>query len=162
MGRRAVVRVGRDRTIKRHQNAAAAQAEADWFERVPWAVPRLLDVDGPTLVLETCTPYRRCGPGWRPAAELHALLTRLHADGIHHRDVHVLNLVRSAAGRVLLIDWETAIYQPSELSYDLHGPEASGVPVPAIHAPYTPQWWGSPQRMSIRSQWGCDVPAEAA
>jgi hypothetical protein len=95
-------------------------------------------------------------------AELHVLLLRLHAEGVHHRDVHVRNLVRAADGRPLLIDWETAIHWPSALSYDLHGPDASGVPVPEIHAAHTPQWWGSPQRMSIRSQWGCDVPAEAA
>lgn len=160
--RRATVRVRPDRTIKRHRTEAAAAAEAAWYERVPWAAPRLLDLAGRTLVIETCTPQARCGPRWRPVAELHALLLRLHAEGIHHRDVHVRNIVRGQDGRPLLIDWETATHQPTDLSYDLHGPDASGVPVPEIHAQHTPQWWGSAQRMSIKSQWGCDVPAEAA
>lgn len=162
MARRAVVSVGPRRTTKRHRSPEAARAEAAWYERVPWAAPRLLAVEGSTLVLETCTPQARCDPGWRPVRELHELLRRLHAAGVHHRDVHVRNLVRDTDGRVLLIDWETALRQPSAVSYDLYGPEASGVPVPELHARHTPQWWGSPQRMSIRSQWGCDVPAEAS
>lgn len=160
MSRRATVRVGLTRTTKRHRSAAAAAAEAAWYERVPWAAPRLLAVDGPVLVLETCTPQVRCGPAWRPVDQLRDLLLRLHTDGIHHRDVHVRNLVRAPDGRPLLIDWETAIHLPSDLSYDLHGPDASGVPAPEIHTNHTPQWWGSQQRMSIRSQWGCDVPAQ--
>lgn len=157
---RASVRVGPQQTIKRYRTPEAAEAEAAWYQRVPWAAPRLLDAAGRSLVLETCTPYVRCPPSWRPARELAELLRRVHAEGIHHRDVHVGNLVRADDG-LLLIDWETAIWQPSDLSYDLHGPEASGVPVPEIHARHTPQWWGSPQKMSIKSQWGCDVPAEA-
>jgi hypothetical protein len=160
--RRATVRVRPDRTIKRHRTAAAAAAEAAWYERVPWAAPRLLDVTGRILVVETCTPQVRCGPRWRPVAELHALLARLHAEGIHHRDVHVRNIVRGPDGGPLLIDWETAIHQPSAMSYDLYGPDASGVPVPEIHAQHIPQWWGSPQRYSIRSQWRRDVPAQTA
>ena len=157
---RALVRVGPQRTIKRYRTPAEAHAEAAWYGRVPWASPRLLAVDGATLVLETCTPQVRCGPDWRPVAELHELLRRLHAEGIHHRDVHVRNLVRGHHGEVLLVDWETAIHRPTPRSYDLHGPDVSGVPVPDIHARHTPQWWASPQRYSIRSQWGCDVPAE--
>jgi tRNA A-37 threonylcarbamoyl transferase component Bud32 len=155
-----VVRVGRERTTKRHRTEAAAEAEAEWYQRVPWAAPRLLDVDGATLVLETRPPALRL-PGWRPVDELYALLLRLHAEGIHHRDVHVGNVVRGPDGPQL-IDWETATRQPSALSYDLYGPDASGVPVPGIHARHIPQWWGSQQRMSIKSRWGCDVPAEAA
>lgn len=160
MARRAVVRVGRERTMKRYRSPAAAHAEAAWYQRVPWAAPRLLDVDGATLVLETLPVALRL-PGWRPAAALRDLLLRLHAEGVHHRDVHVRNVVRGPSGP-LLIDWEAAICQPSTLSYDLYGPDASGVPVPEIHAQHIPQWWGSQQRMSIKSQWGCDVPAEAA
>ena len=161
MNRRATVRVAPGRTLKKHGTAEAASAEAAWYERVPWAAPRLLDIDGRMLLIETCVPYVRCPPSWRPAADLAALLRRLHAEGIHHRDVHVANLVCDRDGHPLLIDWETAIYRPAPLSYDLCGPDASGVPAPAIHARHTPQWWGSPQKMSIRSQWGCDVPAEA-
>lgn len=161
MTRRAIVRVTPPRTFKRHRTAEAASAEASWYEQLPWACPPLLDIDGRLLVIGTCTPYVRCPPSWRPVTALAELLKRLHAEGVHHRDVHVRNLVRDQDGRPLLIDWETAVRQPSDLSYDLYGPDASGVPVPPIHARHTPQWWGSPQKMSIKSQWGCDVPAEA-
>lgn len=152
MGRRASVRVGRSHTVKRYATAAEAAAEAAWYERLPWAGPRLLGVDGPQLVLET-RPAACAVMGWRPAVELRELLLAIHAEGVHHRDVHVRNIVQGPDGRPLLIDWETAIQQPCPLSYDLHGPEASGVPVPAIHEGLTPQWWGSDQKMSIRMCW---------
>lgn len=152
MARRAMVKVGRSCTVKRYATAAAAWAEVEWYERVPWAAPRLLDVEGAALIVETL-PVAAALPGWRPAAALRELLEALHAEGVHHRDVHVRNIVRAGDGRPLLIDWETAIHQPAALSYDLHGPDASGVPVPEIHAGLTPQWWGSPQPASISKRW---------
>jgi 2-polyprenyl-3-methyl-5-hydroxy-6-metoxy-1,4-benzoquinol methylase len=150
VGRRARVVVRPDRTIKTYSDPALAAVEAGWYQRVPWACPRLLDFDGAELVIETC----RAGttPGWRPADELRELLVALHAAGIHHRDVHVRNVVRRS-GRPLLIDWETAIHQPSDLSYDLWGPDRSGVPVPDLHRGLAPAWWGSPQHVSIKNQW---------
>lgn len=152
MARRAAVEVGHSRTVKRYADPAAAAAEAAWYQRVPWAAPRLLAVDGSTLVLETRpTAYRL--PQWQPVAALRDLLSALHAEGVHHRDVHVRNIVQGENGGPLLIDWETALLQHSALSYDLHGPEASGIPVPDIHAGITPQWWGSPQKCSIRMRW---------
>lgn len=63
------------------------------------------------------------------------------------------NVVKGRAGQPLLIDWETAIEYPAELSYDLHGPEASGVPIPEIHRRLIPAWWGSREKMSIKNQW---------
>lgn len=150
---RAVIRVGPEVTIKSHVDAAAAAAEAGWYERVPWAAPRLLAVHGPDLHLQTL-PVAAHLHTWRPVEQLRALLERLHGEGIHHRDVHVRNLVRGEGDEPLLIDWETAIHQPSPRSYDLHGPDASRVPVPHIHAGLTPQWWGSAQQSSIAKRWG--------
>lgn len=150
--RRATIRVTADVTVKTHLTAAAAEAEAAWYRRVPWAAPRLLAVDGPALTVETL-PTAAHSRGWRPVAELRHLLERLHGHGIHHRDVHVRNVVRGAGGVPLLIDWETAIHWPAARSYDLHGPASSGVPVPDIHAGLTPQWWGSAQPSSISQRW---------
>ncbi|MDH2392322.1 phosphotransferase [Streptomyces sp. HNM0663] len=160
MGRRAAVTVGRSHTVKRYADAQAAAAEAAWYRRLPWAAPRLLNVDGPVLVLQTL-PTARSLPGWRPAAALWELLAAVHAEGVHHRDVHVGNIVQANDGSPLLIDWETGLWQPSALSYDLHGPHASGIAVPDIHTGLTPQWWGSPQAASIGRRWGnAGVPAQ--
>lgn len=155
MGLRALVEVFPDRTIKTYKEPALAVVEAEWYVRVPWACPRLLDLDGGTLTIETCEP----GPDlldWRPADQLRELLGSVHAEGIHHRDLHLRNVVRARDGRPLLIDWETAIEHPATLSYDLHGPAASGVPIPEIHTRLIPAWWGSREKMSIKNQWGVE------
>jgi hypothetical protein len=157
MGDRATVRIGPKRAVKRYATPAEAEAEAAWYQRVPWAAPKLLDVIGSTLVIQT-HPVAYHHPKWRPAQALYELLTALHAEGIHHRDVHVKNIVASHNGP-LLIDWETALHHPTPVSYDLYGPDASGIPAPKIHDGYEPQWWGSKQRMSIRNRWECHVPA---
>ena len=151
MGKRAKLVVLPDRTIKTYQDPALAEVEVGWYQRVPWACPRLLDFDGLALVIETCHAGTDL-PDWRPVDELRKLLGALHTEGIHHRDVHLRNVVRRS-GLPLLIDWETAIFHPSKFSYDLSGPEKSGVPVPVIHRRMIPAWWGSRQRMSIKNQW---------
>ncbi len=102
-------------------------------------------------MIQTCHAGTKL-PEWRPVEALRELLGALHAEGIHHRDVHLKNVVRRS-GRPLLIDWETAIFHPSEFSYDLWGPEKSGVPIPDIHRRMIPAWWGSKLRMSIKNQW---------
>jgi hypothetical protein len=153
MGDRARVAVLPDHTTKTYKIPSLAAAEAEWYRRVPWATPRLLDFDGLKLTIET----RHAGtafPHWRPADALRELLSALHAEGIHHRDVHLRNVVKGKHGVPLLIDWETAIEQPAEYSYDLWGPDVSRVPVPTIHARHIPAWWGSTDRTSIMNQWG--------
>lgn len=152
MGNRARVKVLPDRTTKTYLDPALAAIEAEWYLRVPWACPRLLDLDGATLTIET-RHVATAFPEWRPIEPLRELLSALHAEGIHHRDLHLKNVVKGPAGQPLLIDWETAIEYPAELSYDLHGPEASGVPIPEIHRRLIPAWWGSREKMSIKNQW---------
>lgn len=151
MGTRAKILVEPDHVIKTYEDPMLAAAEADWYRLVPWACPRLLDLDGATLTIERCEPATDV-PEWRPVAALRELLSALHAEGIHHRDLHVKNVV-GRSGSPLLIDWETAILWPSERSYDLVGPDASGVPIPEIHTRLIPAWWGSRERMSIKNQW---------
>lgn len=153
MGDRARISVLPEITTKTYKSPALAKAEAGWYLRVPWATPRLLDFDGLTLTIET----RHAGtafPHWRPADQLRELLSALHAEGVHHRDVHLRNVVKGKHGVPLLIDWETAIDYPSEYSYDLWGPDLSRVPVPEIHTRHLPAWWGSTDRTSIMNQWG--------
>jgi hypothetical protein len=153
MGDRARVAVLPDRTTKTYKIPSLAAAEASWYRRVPWATPRLLDFDGLKLTIET----RHAGtafPHWRPADALRELLSALHAEGIHHRDVHLRNVVKGKHGVPLLIDWETAIECPAEYSYDLWGPDFSRVPVPDVHRRLLPAWWGSTEKMSIMNQWG--------
>ncbi len=151
MGTRAKVEVFGDRTIKKYDDPVLAAAEAAWFIRVPWATPRLLDFDGTTLTIETGQDASEV-PEWRPVGVLRELLGALHAEGVHHRDVHVKNVVR-LDGEPRLIDWETAIIDPAPFSYDLYGPEDSGIPIPKIHTRLIPMWWGSRQRLSIKNQW---------
>lgn len=152
MGTRATVEVRPDVTVKTYRDRGLAAEEADWYTIIPWAAPKLIDFFGSTLVIETCERGTDL-PDWRPVAALRDLLTMLHDEGFHHRDLHLKNVVRGKDGRPLLIDWETAIHHPSELSYDLAGPEASGVPIPMIHRRFIPAWWGSRERMSIKNQW---------
>lgn len=154
MGTRATIDVRPDVTIKTYKAPDLAVIEAEWYITVPWAAPKLIDFYGSTLVIETCEPATEL-PDWRPVAALRDLLNMLHEDDLHHRDLHLKNVVRGRDGRPLLIDWETAVRQPSELSYDLAGPEASGVPIPMIHRRFIPAWWGSRERMSIKNQWEC-------
>lgn len=153
MGDRARVSVLPNQTTKTYKVRSLAANEAAWYRRVPWATPRLLDFDGLTLTIET----RHSGmafPHWKPSDQLRELLSALHTEGIHHRDVHLRNVVKGRHGMPLLIDWETAVEHPAEYSYDLWGPDISGVPVPDIHARHIPAWWGSTDRTSIMNQWG--------
>ena len=152
MGERATVEVYADRTTKAYHDHSMAQSEADWYQRVPWACPELLDFDGFKLTIATAHTAEAF-PEWRPVGALREILVELHRLGVHHRDVHVKNVVKGPRGTPLLIDWETALHFPSRLSYDLHGPDASGVQIPDIHRRLIPAWWNSIQRTSIMNQW---------
>lgn len=72
------------------------------------------------------------------------LLKSLADLGIHHRDASGLNVTIDGDGEVWLIDFEWAIEQGG-CSYDLFGPEVSGVPVPTGHqaAGFTVWWHGT-------------------
>jgi Ser/Thr protein kinase RdoA (MazF antagonist) len=150
--RRSSVLLGRGHVTKVFATEHAADREAEWYARFPWACPRLLSRDGATLVTERL-PLAPRYRDRRNARALKELLEELHKAGVHHRDVHLGNVVLGPKGP-LLIDWETAIEQPAPVSYDLYGPEASGVPLPEIHSGLTPQWWGSGHRLSIGKRWG--------
>ncbi|MCH9732853.1 MAG: aminoglycoside phosphotransferase family protein [Actinomycetia bacterium] len=160
---RATLTIHPDHVEKRFHNPDNAAHEHDWYQRIPWACPRLLDRPDPaTLILARHPP---AGPGYRPAQALADLLHELERLGIAHRDVHPGNIVAGPQGP-LLIDWETGLSTPGKPSYDIHGPEISGVPVPDIHRAIRSRnspngycmYWRSPHPASIQNQWGVDFP----
>lgn len=158
---RSVIRLCGDEVHKTHFSRRAADREAGWYEALPWAAPRLLRRNDNTLVIRRLETAEEL-PQWRPVAELAELLYRMEAVGVHHRDVHVKNVVRLPGGAPVLIDWETAVQRDAAPSYDLCGPKVSGVPVPRIHAKLREpaQWWGARFPSSIGKAWGADVPAK--
>lgn len=170
MGTRAGLTLGRGVITKQYRDPADATAEIHWYQHLAGhrICPRLIDAnpDTGTLVLATHPP---AGRDYRPVRQLADLLYELESLGIAHRDVHPGNILAGPRGP-LLIDWETAIHAPGAPSYDLHGPDASGVAVPSIHQALRSRnsphgyimWWASDHRRSIRNQWGADVPARMA
>lgn len=165
MAPRAAVTVTDSVAIKRYRNPADAYAEIDWYQNVGGRfAPRIIDADPERglLVIEA-HPVAHSMSGYRPVDALAELLHIMEAEGLHHRDVHPGNIVASPTGP-LLIDWETAIAADAP-SYDLYGPEISGVTVPVIHAAlpsnYT-MWWGSTHRMSIANVWRTRAPLPPA
>ena len=138
-----------DVVIKTYNDPEWAQAELDWYDELPWACPPLLwsDPAAGTLIIKTL-PLAANNPDYRPLAKLIDLLECLEVVGVSHRDVHPGNIVINEHGDPLLIDWETAV--ESTLSYDLWGPDESGVPVPEIHQKCGPQWLGSDDPSSLR------------
>lgn len=158
-GQRATITIGRIETVKTYHDPQQAAHEIAWYQALPWACPKLVDADpdrGRLVIVTHRTP-----PDYRDVNGLARLLRSLEGLSIHHRDVHPGNIVQGVDGP-LLIDWETALLADAP-SYDLYGPDISGVPVPDIHAalPNYVMWWGSPHRHSIRERWGADVPISA-
>lgn len=139
--------VGARNVVKTYRSASPwvaenlAQHEASYLLNYSWAAPTLLDFSGSTLVMERLeTPPS----DWRPVTELRSLLEGLGQVGVHHRDAHPGNVMQCPeTGWPLLIDWEVAIHWISAggLSYDLHGPEATGVPKPAQHRHRRGRYW---------------------
>lgn len=61
----------------------------------------------------------------------------MHRLGVCHRDLHLANIIVDADARALIVDPDFAVDSDQGAPcYDLYGPEASGVPVPAEHAGY--------------------------
>lgn len=152
---RARVTLFDDRVVKQFSTVERFLREKSFYELVPWACPTLLDADRDRLALTVeRLPVAVDLPDWRPIDELKVLLAYLFYCGVHHRDVHVKNIV-SDGGAPKLIDWETAIVDQSAVaSYDLVGPELSGVPKPVELEGYQTQFWGGNTRFSIARFYG--------
>lgn len=155
--RRSILDIDPERgTVTKHYTDEVACArESYWYLTLDYGHPEVLDLDtaGGVLVTRYHTPCTEL-PNYRPIKQLVELLRRLETDGIHHRDVHIENIVQGPDGP-LLIDWETAIHAPGHPSYDLHGPEVSGIPVPDIHVPLKRyrMWIGVEHRKSVKTLW---------
>lgn len=139
--------------LKRFRSAEQCAIEAQWYERYPQFCPELVDIDGPDLTTRRYAVAWET-PEWKDADALAGLLLELHSAGVHHRDVHLRNIVLTPEGP-RLIDWYTAVEVPGCASYDLYG-EAAGLDKPRGHIDY--QCWTTPNRWSIREAWGIDVP----
>lgn len=147
--------VGARHVIKRFRSTDEREIESRWYELLPDFCPELIAVDGPDMVTRHY-PVAWDNPEWRDPAAIADLLRRLSKRGIHHRDVHLRNIVLKD-GRPLLIDWYTAVCAPSCVSYDLYG-EESGLSKPAGHIDF--QCWTTANRWSIKEAWDVDIPAE--
>lgn len=140
--------------VKQHHDRARFVLELDCYRTFRDSAPKLFKWDRETLTLTIERLPLACDlPEWKPVAQLRALLERLEARGVHHRDVHTKNIVRAADGSPLLIDWETAIVAHGCPSYDLFGPEVSGISKPVEHTDYAAQWWDAGTRWSIGRAW---------
>lgn len=150
----AVVRVEADLVIKRFRSPEDCAVEARWFRRLPQFCPELIAHDGVDLVTRRHDVAWET-PSWRDPEALVKLVMAVHAEGVHHRDVHLRNIVLRD-GEPLLIDWYTAVECVQAEPYDLYG-ERSGVPKPERHLDF--QCWDTPNPYSIREAWGIELSA---
>lgn len=132
----------RGEVVKRFTDPMRCAREVMFYTAVPWACPTMISHTDDTLTVELLPTAVELAD-WKPVAATRTLLERLHANHVHHRDVHAKNLVRAADGSPRLIDWETATIRQTTMSYDLHGPDASGIEKPEEHDGYQAQWWDS-------------------
>jgi tRNA A-37 threonylcarbamoyl transferase component Bud32 len=118
--------------------------------------PAVLDVTDTTLSIRRHEPMLDWIDTAPPTSSMREmggrlldLLERVHAVGVCHRDTHVRNFVIDG-GMPLIIDPKYAVESnPQQLCYDVHGPEASGVPVPDVHLNQGNEnrfgvWWDAP------------------
>ena len=153
---RAALQIADDYVVKEFTDPDSCERERRIYEQFPQFCPRLLDATDSTLTIERL-PVAVDDPTWRPVEATIELLEALNTVGLHHRDAHVKNLVRGPDGP-LLIDWETAVVAPGVPSYDLYGPDVSGVPSPTIHKGWPDQYWGTPTRFSFGRWWNHELP----
>lgn len=137
---RAVVEIGDVWAAKTFDDPDTLERELGWSQRLPWIACPVIERTGDTLVMERLDMAVDV-PEWRPVDELRALLVRLGAEGVHHRDLHVLNVGRDRRGAVRVIDWEWTIGGMPGRSFDLFGPEMSGVPDHRHPNGHPPIWW---------------------
>ena len=163
VARRATCVINGNTCVKQYANPTDAHNEIGWYQRIGGLyAPKLIDAD-PSRGQLVIAAHPVAQANYQPAQQLRELLEAMERDHIHHRDVHPGNIVAAPQGP-LLIDWETAI-EADAPSYDLHGPEKSGVPIPAIHAALNNgymMWWGSSHRMSIANVWSPRAPVSPA
>lgn len=148
---RAVLHLGETYVIKRFSCEKECTREASWYYRIPWAIPELI-AHSPLDLVTRRYPVASKEPDWRDAPGLRALLERLARLHIHHRDVHLANVVRGPDGP-LLIDWEYAVEHPSVRPYDLYGPDESDVPPPPDQKPQFHRWWKTDDHVGVSKNW---------
>lgn len=150
----SLVHIEEDQVIKRFRSAEECAMEARWYRRFPEFSPEVVAHDGVDLVTRRY-PVAWDTPEWRDAEAIVELLRAVHEHGVHHRDVHLRNIVLRE-GKPILIDWFTAMECQQAISYDLYG-EGSLLPKPERHLDY--QSWDTPNPFSIKRAWGIELSA---
>lgn len=95
------------------------------------------------LVTEMCTPILDVKNSIIYRDKLWKLLEKLHRMGANHRDVALINVVIKD-GEPLLIDWESATKNISEISVDLYGHVKAGLTPPWKDYGANGIWWNEP------------------
>lgn len=127
--------------------------EVKWYNQLRDSdlTPKLLSVEGTTLTMERkgvdLYSHIRKNPNFdkiemgKMACEL---ICKLHKLGVAHRDVHTKNIL-VCKDRLYLIDFEFTTTSGVR-SYDLYGPDRSGIPIPEMHLKngiLNGVWWDS-------------------
>ena len=107
--------------------------------------PKLISYNDDTLelVTEKCTPILDITHNRVYKDKLWKLLEDLHEAGANHRDIALANVVIKD-GEPLLIDWESATKNITDVSIDLYGHKAAGLTPPWLDYGENGIWWNEP------------------
>lgn len=126
------------------------------YEHLSFATPEILCAGEYWLEMERLTPIlemtREQSAKYREP--LRELLSRIHEAGYWHGDCALLNVVVHPVRGPLLVDWENLMPVSSDVSYDLYGARAAGVPQPWPVEGGDGVWWGGPWDMCPGPYWG--------
>jgi len=147
------ISVSEDTVVKSFTYRDHYNLEVSAYRDFAWAAPRLLHADDikMTIVVERLVTAEELKT-WHPRESLRKLLQRLHDFGVNHRDVHVGNVVRHPTRGPLLIDWEHHTRNVGPFSFDLYGPDKSGVSQPEGQRGI-PMWWDAKHKRALGVAW---------
>jgi|SRR5690606_26108786 len=141
--------------LKHPDGPARYKREVDAYTEIPWACPKLLWHSERWLEVERLQPLIDLGPDLsrKYCEPLRELLQAIHDAGWWHMDVDLINAVIHPTRGVLLIDWENFSQARTNVSYDLYGARAAGVPSPWKAKGPDGVWWGSSSPTSPKNYW---------
>lgn len=132
--------------------------ELYFYNLFPTFSPEVFEVKPRVLIMERLLTVSDFGKDGISRESVYEMLLNISEAGVHHRDAHILNIAIDKTNNPKLLDWETAIEYKSPFSYDLFGPDISGVPIPPIYQEYgfLPEWWGAGLDFSL-GKWFEDI-----
>lgn len=104
--------------------------EVTAYTDLDWATPELKWHGEFWIEVERLTPILEITPSQSKKYEkpLRDLLQAVHEAGYWHGDCDLVNVVLHPVRGPLLIDWENLSESSGEVSYDLYGASAAGIP----------------------------------